>query len=308
MFNRLALPENAIEQIKNYLLQLQNTICQTLENLDGKALFLEDQWTRPEGGGGITRTLNDGALFEKAGVNFSHVSGDQLPASSSASRPELAGKNYTALGVSLVIHPDNPYIPTTHANVRFFHAQGEEHLDHWWFGGGFDLTPYYGFTEDCQHWHQTAKAACLPFGDDLYSQFKNWADQYFFLAHRNEARGIGGLFFDDYHKKSFEDSFNFMKSVGDHFLKAYIPIVKLRKDHPFSQENKAFQNYRRGRYVEYNLIYDRGTRFGLHSGGRTESILMSLPPHASWVYNWKPQEGSEEAKLYTDFLPVRDWL
>ena len=308
MSNNYELPNNAIEQIKAYLLQLQNTICASLEDLDGKAQFIEDAWQRPAGGGGITRVLTQGQVFAKAGVNFSHVSGAQLPASASAQRPELAGRKFSALGVSLVIHPDNPYIPTSHANVRFFIAEKEGSAPIWWFGGGFDLTPYYGFAEDCTHWHQTALHACQPFGPSIYPKFKKWCDEYFFIKHRNEARGIGGLFFDDYNEISFEHSFALMQSIGDHYIKAYAPIVARRKEHPFSAQEKAFQNYRRGRYVEFNLVYDRGTLFGLQSGGRTESILMSLPPDVSWAYNWQPEENSAEAKLYTDFLTARDWI
>ncbi|KTD00924.1 oxygen-dependent coproporphyrinogen oxidase [Fluoribacter gormanii] len=302
------LPENAIEQVKNYLLQLQNTICLRLEDLDGQARFIEDSWKRPSGGGGITRVLTKGSVFAKAGVNFSHVSGAHLPASATAHRPELAGRNFNALGVSLVIHPDNPYVPTSHANVRFFLAEKDGAEPVWWFGGGFDLTPYYGFEEDCKHWHQTALRACKPFGQTIYPKFKQWCDDYFFIKHRNEARGIGGLFFDDYNDISFEHSFALMQSIGDHYIEAYAPIVSRRKSHPFGEREKAFQNYRRGRYVEFNLVYDRGTLFGLQSNGRTESILMSLPPEVTWEYNWQPDTNSAEAKLYTDFLPPRDWL
>jgi coproporphyrinogen III oxidase len=302
------LPPNAMEQIKAYLLQLQNTICSTLETIDARATFLEDAWERPGGGGGITRVLSNGRIFAKAGVNFSQVSGELLPASASAHRPELAGRNFSALGVSLVIHPDNPYIPTAHANVRFFIAEKEGEEPVWWFGGGFDLTPYYGFVEDCQHWHKTAHQACHPFGETIYPKFKKWCDDYFFIKHRNEARGIGGLFFDDYNEVSFDHSFSLMKSIGDHFLKGYIPIVSRRISHAFGEREIAFQKYRRGRYVEFNLVYDRGTLFGLQSGGRTESILMSLPPEVCWEYDWQPEETSPEAKLYTDFLPARDWL
>ena len=308
MSNNYELPTNAIEQVKAYLLQLQNTICAALESLDDQATFMEDAWQRPGGGGGITRVLSGGKVFAKAGVNFSHVSGEQLPASASAHRPELAGRKFSALGVSLVIHPDNPYIPTSHANVRFFVAEQENSAPIWWFGGGFDLTPYYGFEEDCIHWHQTALHACQPFGESIYPKFKKWCDNYFFIKHRNEARGIGGLFFDDYNEISFEHSFALMQSIGNHYIKAYEPIVSRRKNHPFGSQEKAFQNYRRGRYVEFNLVYDRGTLFGLQSGGRTESILMSLPPDVSWAYNWHPEEHSAEAKLYTDFLPARDWI
>lgn len=309
MPNNSVLPKNAIEQIQAYLLRLQNTICTNLEQLDGKASFIEDVWQRSEnGGGGISRVLTEGSLFAKAGVNFSHVLGAHLPASASAQRPELAGRNFNALGVSLVLHPDNPYIPTVHANVRFFIAEKEGAQPVWWFGGGYDLTPYYGFEEDCRHWHQTALEACQPFGSSIYPKFKQWCDDYFYIKHRKEARGIGGLFFDDYNEVSFEHSFSLMQSIGDHFLKAYTPIVLRRKDLPFGPREKAFQNYRRGRYVEFNLVYDRGTLFGLQSDGRTESILMSLPPEVTWIYNWQPEKLSPEEKLYTDFLPPRDWL
>lgn len=302
------LPENAIQLVKTYLLKLQNSICAELEKLDEKAGFFEDAWERPEGGGGITRVMNNGAVFAKAGVNFSHVTGNQLPPSASANRPELAGCKFSALGVSLVIHPDNPYIPTTHANVRFFIAEKENAPPVWWFGGGFDLTPYYGFREDCQHWHQMAFNACQPFGESIYPKFKAWCDNYFFIKHRQEARGIGGLFFDDYNEQDFNHSFGLAQSIGDHFIKAYAPIVARRKAHPFGPHEKNFQLYRRGRYVEFNLVYDRGTLFGLQSGGRTESILVSLPPEVQWQYNWQPEENSAEAKLYTEYLPAQDWL
>lgn len=302
------LPENAIEQVKLYLLSLQNILCQQIEQIDTQATFKSDEWTREAGGGGITRILTNGRLFSKAGVNFSFVSGEQLPASASAHRPELAGRHFSALGVSIVIHPDNPYIPTTHANVRFFIAEKEDAPAVWWFGGGFDLTPYYGFEEDCIHWHKTALAACQPFGDHIYPHFKSWCDEYFYLKHRQEARGIGGLFFDDYNEQSFEHSFALMQSIGDHFAKAYLPIVTKRQHLSFGQREKDFQLYRRGRYVEFNLVYDRGTLFGLQSGGRTESILMSLPPEVHWEYNWQPEAGSEEARLYSDFLPIRNWI
>lgn len=303
-----SLPTQAIEEVKNYLLSLQSTICTTLETLDGQAKFQEDRWTREAGGGGLTKVIASGRLIEKGGVNFSHVMGKGLPPSATAQRPELAGRNFQAMGVSLVIHPDNPYIPTTHANVRFFIAEKEGAEPVWWFGGGFDLTPYYGFIEDCVHWHQTAKQACDPFGQDLYPRLKRWCDEYFFLKHRNEARGIGGLFFDDYQEGGFEQSFAMMQSVGDHFLKAYCPIIERRQALPFGTREKEFQAYRRGRYVEFNLIYDRGTLFGLQSGGRTESILMSLPPEVKWGYQWQPQADSPEARLYQDFLPAKDWL
>lgn len=302
------LPPQAIEQVKSYLLSLQNNICQVLESLNGGPRFNEDAWERPSGGGGLTRTLSHGGVFAKAGVNFSHVLGDSLPASASAHRPELAGRRFNALGVSLVIHPENPYIPTSHANVRFFVAEKEGEAPIWWFGGGFDLTPYYGFVEDCQHWHQTASNACAPFGAEIYPRFKTWCDDYFFIKHRNEARGVGGLFFDDYNEVSFDHSFHLMQSIGDHFIKGYVPIVEKRRDCEYGAREIAFQKYRRGRYVEFNLVYDRGTLFGLQSGGRTESILMSLPPEVCWEYNWTPEAGSAEAKLYTDFLPARDWL
>ena len=308
MTEQKPLPNNALEQVKNYLIQLQNTICQSIESIDTKSSFFEESWERPGGGGGITRVLAQGDVFAKAGVNFSHVSGENLPPSASAHRPELAGRQFSALGLSLVIHPDNPYIPTTHANVRFFVAEREGAEPVWWFGGGFDLTPYYGFTEDCQHWHQTALTACQPFGETIYPKFKKWCDEYFYISHRNEARGIGGLFFDDFNEISFENSFALMQSIGNHFLKAYAPIVERRKYHPYGEREKAFQLYRRGRYVEFNLVYDRGTLFGLQSGGRTESILISLPPEVRWEYNWQPEESSAEAKLYTDFLPAKDWL
>lgn len=303
-----ALPEGAIDSIKSYLLTLQNNICQTLENLDGHVKFIEDAWTRPQGGGGLTRIMTKGHLFASAGVNFSHVSGGELPPSASINRPELVGRRFSALGVSVVIHPNNPYVPTSHANVRFFVAEKDGAPPVWWFGGGFDLTPYYGFEEDCKHWHQTARNACQPFGDTLYPEFKAWCDRYFYIKHREEARGIGGLFFDDYNAHGFDHSFKLMQSIGDHFMLAYVPIVERRKAIPFGAREKAFQLYRRGRYVEFNLVYDRGTLFGLQSGGRTESILMSLPPEVSWQYNWQPNANSAEATLYTDYLPRRDWL
>ena len=305
---KLTLPLNAVEQVKEYLLQLQKNLCAHLEKLDQKATFIEDVWTRPEGGGGISKAMSNGGVFEKAGVNFSHVSGHQLPASATASRPKLAGRQFTALGVSLVIHPVNPYVPTSHANVRFFIAEKKGERPIWWFGGGFDLTPYYGFEEDCKYWHQVAELACQPFGEHLYSKFKTWCDDYFYLKHRQEARGIGGLFFDDFNELGFQKSFELMKSVGDHFMKAYAPIVSKRKNTIFGERERNFQNYRRGRYVEFNLVYDRGTLFGLQSGGRTESILMSLPPVVNYIYNWSPEDNSPEQKLYTDFLPAKNWL
>ncbi|MCK9502725.1 MAG: oxygen-dependent coproporphyrinogen oxidase [Porticoccaceae bacterium] len=296
------------DHVKNYLLELQDSICRDLQTLESKASFVEDQWLRDEGGGGRTRVLADGAVFEKGGVNFSHVYGNRLPASATAARPELAGRSFEAMGVSLVIHPCNPYVPTSHANVRFFIAEkpGEEPV--WWFGGGYDLTPYYPFEEDCIHWHQVAKAACEPFGKDIYPRFKQWCDEYFYLKHRNETRGVGGLFFDDVNEQSFEDCFDFMRSVGDSYTEAYVPIVARRMAMPWGERERQFQLYRRGRYVEFNLVFDRGTLFGLQSGGRTESILMSLPPLVRWEYNWQPQPGSPEANLYEHYLKPRDWL
>ena len=297
-----------VAAVSDYLLDLQNRICQALESLDGEKTFLEDSWKRQEGGGGRSRVLEEGAVFEKAGINFSHVHGRQLPGSATAHRPDLAGRSFQALGVSLVIHPRNPYIPTSHANVRFFIADkaGEEPV--WWFGGGFDLTPYYGFEEDAVHWHRTARQACEPFGEHLYPRFKKWCDEYFFLKHRGEPRGIGGLFFDDFNELGFEDSFAFMRSIGDHYVPAYVPIAEKRKNHSYGEHERDFQMYRRGRYVEFNLVYDRGTLFGLQTGGRTESILMSLPPIVKWRYDWHPQAGSAEAELYEVYLKPRDWL
>ena len=297
-----------ISSVKRYLLALQDRICVALENEDGQEKFREDAWDRPEGGGGRTRILRDGAVFEQAGAGFSHVQGRNLPPSATAQRPDLAGRSFQALGVSLVIHPRNPYVPTSHCNVRFFVAEKAGAAPVWWFGGGYDLTPYYGFEEDAVYWHQTAKAACAAFGADYYQRFKQWCDQYFYLKHRGEPRGIGGLFFDDMNEKSFDHCFDFMRSVGDHFLPAYLPIVQKRKNTPYGERERDFQLYRRGRYVEFNLVYDRGTLFGLQSGGRTESILMSLPPLVKWRYNWTPQPGTPEAKLYDVFLKPRDWL
>jgi coproporphyrinogen III oxidase len=294
--------------VKNYLLNLQDQICNTLQNEDGTGKFLEDSWQRPEGGGGRSRVIEDGTVIEKGGVNFSHVFGNQMPASATAHRPELAGRKFEAMGVSLVIHPHNPYVPTSHANVRFFIAEKEGAAPVWWFGGGYDLTPYYGNQEDCKHWHQTAKNACDPLGQHIYPGFKKWCDEYFYLKHRNEARGIGGLFFDDYNAESFDHSFALMRAVGDSYIKAYQPIVAARKNTAYGERERDFQLYRRGRYVEFNLVYDRGTLFGLQTGGRTESILMSLPPLVKWQYNWQPEPNSPEAKLYTEFLPARDWI
>ena len=295
-----------IDDVKSYLLALQNRICAELEDLDGEATFAADAWERPGGGGGESRVLSDGAVFEQAGVGFSHVFGDQMPPSATKNRLELAGKRFQAVGVSLVIHPRNPYVPTTHANFRFFTAGERKPV--WWFGGGFDLTPYYPFRDDIVHWHESARAACEPFGDDLYPRYKQWCDEYFYLKHRGETRGAGGLFFDDVNEPGFDKSFEFVRSVGDSFMRAYQPIVSKRASHPYGERQREFQLYRRGRYVEFNLLYDRGTLFGLQSGGRTESILMSLPPRVRWAYNWQPEPGSPEAKLYTDYLRPRDWL
>ncbi|MDH3670628.1 MAG: oxygen-dependent coproporphyrinogen oxidase [Gammaproteobacteria bacterium] len=297
-----------VEAVREYLLALQERITATLEREDGIGRFRQDSWQRPEGGGGQTRILTNGNVFEQAGVNFSHVLGNNLPPSATAQRPELAGRSFEALGVSLVIHPHNPYVPTSHCNVRFFIASKADVEPVWWVGGGFDLTPYYGFEDDALHWHQQAKAACDPFGKDYHVRFKKWCDEYFFIKHRNEPRGIGGLFFDDLNEISFDHCFGFMQSVGDHFLPAYLPIAQRRKDTPYGKRERDFQCYRRGRYVEFNLVYDRGTLFGLQSGGRTESILMSLPPQVSWRYDWRPEPGSPEAKLYEIFLKPRDWL
>jgi len=294
--------------VKSYLLSLQDRICTALEAEDGGAVFIKDSWTRSEGGGGQSRVLSHGRVFEQAGVNFSHVIGDKLPPSATAQRPELAGRRFEAMGVSLVIHPHNPYVPTSHANVRFFIASKAGSEPIWWFGGGFDLTPYYPFLEDAQHWHRVARQACLPFGPEAYPRYKQWCDEYFFLKHRNEPRGIGGLFFDDLNEGGFDPCFAFMRSVGDHYLEAYQPIVTRRKDLPYGERERDFQLYRRGRYVEFNLIYDRGTLFGLQSGGRTESILMSLPPLVKWRYNWQPEAGSREAELYEVYLKPHDWL
>ena len=302
----MSLPD--IEAVKTYLLGLQEGICRELEQEDGGGRFREDSWERPQGGGGRSRVLSDGTVFEQAGVNFSHVFGEQLPASATAHRPELAGRHWQAMGVSLVIHPHNPYVPTSHANVRFFIAEKAGAEPIWWFGGGFDLTPYYGFEQDAVHWHCTAHDACIPFGEDVYPRFKKWCDEYFFLKHRNEPRGIGGLFFDDLNEWGFEKCFAFLQSVGDHYIKAYRPIVARRKDIAYGERERDFQLYRRGRYVEFNLVYDRGTLFGLQSGGRTESILMSLPPLVKWRYNWQPQPGTPEAELYEVYLKPRDWL
>lgn len=294
--------------VKEYLLGLQKNICSRLEAVDGEAAFVEDAWERPEGGGGVSRVITEGRVFEKGGVNFSHVTGATMPASATAHRPHLAGAPWEAMGVSLVIHPGNPYVPTSHANVRFFMAKPADAEPVYWFGGGYDLTPYYGFEEDCVHWHRTAREACAPFGDGLYSHFKNWCDNYFYLKHRSEPRGVGGLFFDDHNTGDFQQDFGLMQAVGNSYIEAYEPIVRRRMDRPWGERERDFQLYRRGRYVEFNLVYDRGTLFGLQSGGRTESILMSLPPLVRWDYNRVPEPGSEEARLTEYFLTGRDWL
>lgn len=291
-----------------YLTSLQDAICDALALTDGKARFEEDSWVREEGGGGRSRVITNGHIFEKGGVNFSHVKGASMPASATAHRPELEGRSFEAMGVSLVIHPNNPKVPTSHANVRFFIAEKEGEAPVWWFGGGYDLTPYYGNDDDCIHWHQTAKNACDLFGETVYHDFKKWCDDYFYLKHRNEPRGVGGLFFDDLNAWGFEKCFAFMQAVGNSYCEAYVPIVKKRANDAYTEDEKQFQLYRRGRYVEFNLVYDRGTLFGLQTGGRTESILMSLPPLVRWEYNWQAEAGSEEAKLTDYYLQGRDWL
>jgi len=303
--------EPSVNAVKTYLLDLQNRITVFLENENhemGDKRFLEDNWRYGEGGGGITRVLEGGKIIEKAGVNFSHIRGNSLPIAATAKRTELANAPFQALGVSVVVHPYNPYVPTTHLNVRFVVVDTQQHGPIWWFGGGFDLTPYYGFEEDCIHWHQTAKEACDPFGKEVYPKYKKWCDQYFYLPHRQEPRGIGGIFYDDLNEWDFATCLRFMQSVGDHFIKAYQPILAKRKSITFNEQNKAFQKYRRGRYVEFNLLYDRGTLFGIQSGGRTESILMSLPPDVSWQYNYQPSPGSKEAALYEHFLSAKEWV
>ncbi|MDX1755958.1 MAG: oxygen-dependent coproporphyrinogen oxidase [Marinobacter sp.] len=296
------------EAVRQYLLGLQQRICDGLSELDGQAEFITDSWTRPEGGGGISRVISEGAVIEKGGVNFSQVMGETMPPSATAHRPHLAGAPWQAMGVSLVIHPNNPYVPTSHANVRFFIATPAEGEPVYWFGGGYDLTPYYGFDDDCVHWHRVAKAACDPFGDTVYRDYKRWCDEYFYLKHRNEPRGVGGLFFDDHNSGDFRRDFELMQAVGDSYLEAYLPIVERRKDTPYGERERDFQLYRRGRYVEFNLVYDRGTLFGLQSGGRTESILMSMPPLVRWDYGRSPEPGTEEARLTDYFLTARDWL
>ncbi len=306
-----ALPENAVAQVKAWLLGLQQQIVDGLEQEDG-GRFIRDEWQRPDGeglaGGGIVRLLSEGEVFEQAGVNFSHVQGASMPVSATAHRPELAGRAFQALGVSLVIHPRNPYVPTSHANVRFFIAEKAGVAPIWWFGGGFDLTPYYPFHGDVVEWHRMASKACAPFGEEVYPKYKAWCDEYFYLKHRQETRGIGGLFFDDLNEGGFERCFGLTRSVGEAYLPAYQTIVNRRKATPYGERERDFQLYRRGRYVEFNLVFDRGTLFGLQSGGRTESILMSLPPLVKWRYNWSPEPGTPEATLYDHYLRPRDWL
>jgi coproporphyrinogen III oxidase len=293
--------------VKAWLLDLQSRIVHALEEVDGKP-FLRDTWDRPEGGGGISRLVEDSKVLERGGVNFSHVTGASLPPSAMAGRPELAGRAWEAMGVSLVLHPRNPYAPTVHMNVRFFEATAEGQEPVWWFGGGMDLTPHYGFEDDARHFHQVCHDALAPFGEGLHARFKKWCDEYFSLKHRKEPRGVGGIFFDDFNELGFDQSYAMVQSVGESFLKAYLPVLKARKDLPWSERERDFQSYRRGRYVEFNLVWDRGTHFGLQSGGRTEAILMSLPPIVKWRYDWHPEPGTPEAKLYTDFLVHKDWL
>ena len=300
------------ESVKSYLLDLQHCIVAELERIDGKK-FITDEWERPLGtspiaGGGISRVLEEGNVLERGGIGFSHVSGTSLPPTAAANRPELAGRSWEAMGVSLVLHPRNPYAPTSHMNVRFFTATKEGEEPVWWFGGGMDLTPYYGFEDDAKHFHQVCKDALTPFGADLHPRFKKWCDEYFYLKHRKEPRGVGGIFFDDFHELGFDRSFAMMKSVGDQFVSAYLPLLKRRKDTPYGERERDFQAYRRGRYVEFNLVFDRGTLFGLQSGGRTESILMSMPPVVKWRYDWHPEPGTPEARLYSDFLVPREWV
>ncbi|MFY8351878.1 oxygen-dependent coproporphyrinogen oxidase [Pseudoalteromonas sp. SSM20] len=297
-----------LEVVKEFLLALQDKICDALEQADGSAKFVEDAWQREEGGGGRTRVIRDGAVIEQGGVNYSHVYGESMPASATAHRPELAGRSFHACGVSLVIHPKNPHVPTSHANVRFFIAEKEGEEPIWWFGGGFDLTPYYPVLADVKHWHQEACKLCLPFGETVYDDYKKWCDEYFYLKHRGETRGVGGLFFDDLNEWGFDRCFAFMRAVGNGYLDAYLPIVEKRKDFPFTEKQRDFQLYRRGRYVEFNLVWDRGTLFGLQTGGRTESILMSMPPLARWEYDFKPEPNSLEANLYENYLSPKDWL
>lgn len=298
-----------IQKFKEYFISLQTNICSSFEQLDPSTKFKQDRWEYGNGtGGGCSNVIENGKVFEKAGVNFSHITGSNLPSSSTANRQSLSGGKFEALGVSLVMHPHNPFVPISHANVRFITAQQQDGATSWWFGGGYDLTPCYAFIEDCQYWHQVAKQACDPFDEDIYPEFKKWCDDYFFIKHRNEARGIGGLFFDDLNRWDINKCFNFVKSVGNSYIEAYLPIVKKRQNTEFTAKQKEFQEYRRGRYAEFNLIYDRGTLFGLQSGGRAESILMSLPPKTRWKYNWQPEDSSLEKQLYKEYLPVKDWV
>ncbi len=297
-----------LEPVKTYLMDLQERLCQALAEVDGEAGFREDAWQREGGGGGRSRVIENGAVFEKGGVNYSHVFGEELPPSATAARPELAGRSFHAVGVSWVLHPQNPHVPTSHGNVRFFIAEKPGAEPVWWFGGGFDLTPFYPVFEDVVHWHRVARDACTPFGEAVYARYKDWCDEYFYLRHRDETRGVGGLFFDDLNEGGFDACFDFLKAVGDSFLPAYLPIVQRRRGTPWGERERNFQLYRRGRYVEFNLVWDRGTLFGLQSGGRTESILMSMPPVAHWHYAWTPEPDSPEALLYRDYLHPRDWL
>jgi coproporphyrinogen III oxidase len=305
--NQKNVTEAQIQSVKSFLLGLQDQICESLQDVDRSGSFIEDSWVREEGGGGRSRVLSKGAVIEQGGVNFSHVFGTQMPPSATAARPELAGRNFQAMGVSLVIHPHSPFIPTSHANVRFFIAEKEGEAPIWWFGGGFDLTPTYVFEEDAVHWHQVAYDLCQPFGDTVYADYKKWCDEYFYLKHRNETRGVGGLFFDDLNEWGFEQSFAFMRAVGEGYLDAYVPIMQKRKDQVYQEHHRQFQLYRRGRYVEFNLVYDRGTLFGLQTGGRTESILMSMPPLARWEYNYQPSPDSPEGKL-SQYLQAHEWI
>lgn len=297
-----------LDDVKRYLLDLQDRLCEALAAEDGAVSFREDAWQRPKGGGGRSRVIENGALFEKGGVNFSHVYGEKLPPTATANRPELAGCGFHAVGVSWVLHPHNPHVPTSHGNVRFFIAEKEKEKPIWWFGGGIDLTPYYPVHEDVLHWHRVAQQACAPFGDEVYPRYKKWCDEYFYLKHRDESRGVGGLFFDDLNSWDFATCFAFQRAVGDSFLDAYLPIVRRRRETQYGERERSFQLYRRGRYVEFNLVWDRGTLFGLQSGGRTESILMSMPPKVEWRYGWTPEAGSAEEVLYRDYLHARDWL
>jgi coproporphyrinogen III oxidase len=307
VYERIGSAMNSAQRVKEYLTGLQQRIVDCLEDVDGK-FFRRDLWERPEGGGGLSCVLEEGNVLERGGVNYSHVFGGGLPASATAARPELSGRSFEAMGVSLVLHPRNPYAPTVHLNVRYLEARKEGAEPVWWFGGGMDLTPYYGFEEDAIHFHQTCKDALQPFGNDYHPKFKRWCDEYFYLKHRKEPRGIGGIFFDDLNKPDFDTCFSLTKSVGDHFLSAYVPLLEAHLNAPYGERERDFQAYRRGRYVEFNLVWDRGTLFGLQSGGRTESILMSLPPIVKWRYDWKPEAGSAEEKLYTDFLIGKDWV